>query len=72
MKFCRDCSHFNEETDHCQHPDYSPVTDIVTGSRSYVPAIVSRHINVLCGKYALNWRARDIPTVPSPDDWEGA
>jgi hypothetical protein len=74
MKFCRDCHHFNPKTDNCQHPDNSPVTDIVSGSRSYIPAEVCRHINVLCGTYALNWRPLDIPDITPglPADWEGA
>ena len=74
MKFCRDCQHFNEKTDNCQHHSNSPVTDIVSGSRSYIPAEICRHINVLCGTYALNWQARIVPEVTPglPEDWEGA
>lgn len=74
MKFCRDCSHFNEKTDNCQHPDHSPIIDVVSGTRGHIQAEVCRALNVICGTYAWKFEQKVIPIVTDGtiQDWEAA
>jgi hypothetical protein len=70
MKFCKTCVHFDLKSDNCHHPDYSPITDVVSGMRGHVPAEVCRHLPQLCGTHA--WKHEERITIGSVEDWEAA